>query len=157
MKHYVAAIVRRPAPLSNERGRSTKTTAVVPAIWASPIGRRDFLPHCGLPKRQGNFRQTWRVAVAYQERGLHRDASGDHIGAAEDFAHAIRVGPPNPALHYLRGVALLHADNRQAAVVAFESGLKLDPNNAALRSLVHDYGTAPVRSVVDRVPATTSR
>jgi len=81
----------------------------------------------------GAYRDGWE---AYQERGIQRDSAGDHLGAAEDFAHAIRIGPPNPALHYLRGVALLHADDPQGAAAEFEAGLKLDPDNAALRHLL---------------------
>jgi tetratricopeptide (TPR) repeat protein len=74
--------------------------------------------------------------VAYQQRGIERAAAGDHIGAAEDFAHAIRIGPPNPALHYLRGVTLLRAANPVEAAAEFEAGLKLDPHNATLQSLL---------------------
>jgi hypothetical protein len=36
--------------------------------------------------------------TAHQDRGIQRDAKGDHLGAAADFAEAIRIGPPNPAL-----------------------------------------------------------
>jgi hypothetical protein len=73
---------------------------------------------------------------AYQYRGIKRDAAGDHIGAAADFARAIRVGPANPALHFLRGVAMLHAAAPHEAAVEFEKGLKLDPNNATLQGLL---------------------
>jgi tetratricopeptide (TPR) repeat protein len=71
---------------------------------------------------------------AYQNRGIKRDAAGDHLGAAEDFAYAIRNCPPNTALRFLRGVALLHAADPQGAAAELEAGLKLDPNNATLRS-----------------------
>ena len=73
---------------------------------------------------------------AYQDRGIKRDAAGDHIGAAADFARAIGVAPANPALHFLRGVALLHAAAPQEAAMEFEQGLKLDPNNATLQVLL---------------------
>jgi hypothetical protein len=73
---------------------------------------------------------------AYQDRGIKRDAASDHIGAAADFARATRVGPASPALHFLRGVALLHAAAPQEAAVEFEQGLKLDPNNATLQGLL---------------------
>lgn len=73
---------------------------------------------------------------AYQYRGIKRDAAGDHRGGAADFARAIRVGPANPALHFLRGVALLHAAAPHEAAVEFEQGLKLDPNNATLQALL---------------------
>jgi Flp pilus assembly protein TadD len=72
----------------------------------------------------------------YQGRGIERDAMGDHLGAAEDFAHALRLAPPNPALHFLRGVALLHGADSRGAAAEFQAGLNLDPNNATLRSLL---------------------
>lgn len=73
---------------------------------------------------------------AYQQRGIERDAAGDHLGAAADFAHAVRIGPPNTALHYLRGVALLHAGNAVGAAGEFERGLKLEPTNPTLAQLL---------------------
>ena len=78
-------------------------------------------------------RTAWE---AHQERGIQRDADGDHLGAAADFAEAIRIAPANPALHYLRGVALLHAADRQGATAEFETILKLEPNNTAVRGLL---------------------
>ncbi len=72
---------------------------------------------------------------SYQRRGAEREEVGDHLGAAEDFAHAIRIGPPNTALRFQRGVALLHAGEREKAVVEFSAGLDLDPQNVALRNL----------------------
>jgi tetratricopeptide (TPR) repeat protein len=74
--------------------------------------------------------------VASQERGIQREAAGDHLAAAEEFAQAIRMAPPNPALHYLRGLALLHAGDRLGAVTEFEAGLKLDPENPTLGALL---------------------
>jgi tetratricopeptide (TPR) repeat protein len=75
---------------------------------------------------------------AYQQRGIERDAAGDHAGAADDFSHAIRIGPPNAALRYLRGIALLHANEPQQAASEFEEGLKLEPNNLTLRTLLQE-------------------
>jgi hypothetical protein len=72
----------------------------------------------------------------YQDRGNRRDAWGNHRGAARDFAVAIQIGPPNPALHFLRGCALLQTADRQGAAAEFEAGLKLDPDNNELRSLL---------------------
>jgi tetratricopeptide (TPR) repeat protein len=82
---------------------------------------------------------------AFQDRGIQRDAEGDYLGAAADFAEAIRIGPPNAALHFLRGVALVHAGDRRGATSEFGLGLKLDPGNASLRSLRDAYGPAQKR------------
>jgi tetratricopeptide (TPR) repeat protein len=81
--------------------------------------------------------------TAYQQRAIERDAAGDYLGAAQDLAHAIRNGPPNAALHYLRGIALLHAINSAEAATEFEAGLKLDPRNAALQHLLNQIQGAP--------------
>src|SRR5262249_26669091 len=75
----------------------------------------------------------------YQDRGIQRDAAGGHFGAAEDLAQAIRVGPANPALHCLRGMALLRAGDLQDAATEFEAGQKLDPNNIMFRGLLDSY------------------
>ena len=75
----------------------------------------------------------------YQASGIQRGSDGDYAGAAEDFAHAIRIGPPNASLHFLRGVALVNAGEWRGAVAEFKSGLKLDPTNAALRGLIDTY------------------
>ena len=91
--------------------------------------------------------------IKFQDRGIQRDAEGDHLGAAAEFAEAIRIGPPNAALHFLRGVALIHAGDQQGAVSEFKLGLKLDPNNASLRTLVSAYrpARAPVSAIRTRL------
>jgi Flp pilus assembly protein TadD len=78
----------------------------------------------------------------FRDRGIQRDAEGDYFGAAADFAEAIRIGPPNGALHLLRGIALAHAGDRQRATEEFELCLKIDPTNGTLRSLVERYRSA---------------
>jgi hypothetical protein len=92
-------------------------------------------PFMGFYKLVTGYLESW---TAYQDRGIRRDAKGDHLGAAADFAEAIRIGPPNPALHFLRGVALMHAVDPQGAAAEFEAGLKLDPDNATLCSLLDE-------------------
>lgn len=74
---------------------------------------------------------------AYQQRGIERSDGGDYRGAADDFAVAIRIGPPNAMLHHLRGAALLHAGDFSAAAAEFESGLQLEPANKILALLLH--------------------
>jgi hypothetical protein len=88
------------------------------------------------------FDDRWK---ALRDRGIQRDAEGDYLGAAADFAEAIRIGPPNSALHFLRGVALSHAADERGAASEFELVLKIDPNNASLRSLVDAYRHALVQ------------
>lgn len=99
------------------------------ALQAAEVGR-DIPPNL----------DSW---IAYQQRAIERDAAGDYLGAAQDLAHAIRNGPPNPALHYLRGVALLRAAHSADAAIEFEAGLKLDPHNAALKSLLSQVRAVP--------------
>jgi tetratricopeptide (TPR) repeat protein len=61
---------------------------------------------------------------------------GDLAGAVEDYSEAIRVGPPNTALFYLRGTARLELGDGPGAAEDFRAGLKLDPNNPTLRQLL---------------------
>jgi tetratricopeptide (TPR) repeat protein len=86
--------------------------------------------------RAGILEQPLPTWQAYQERGIRRSQSGDHLRAAEDFASAIRLGPANTALHYMRGVALLNANYKPEAAKEFERGLKLEPANPALAHLL---------------------
>ena len=72
----------------------------------------------------------------YQTRGIQRQTKGDYPGAAEDFGVAIRIGPVNTALHFLRGTALLQAGDAAEAAAEFAKGLKLEPENPTLRQLL---------------------
>ena len=74
--------------------------------------------------------------IAYQSRGIERQKKGDYRGAASDFSMAIRIGPTNTALHFLKGTALLQGGEPAGAEVEFEKGLKLDPANKTLRQLL---------------------
>jgi tetratricopeptide (TPR) repeat protein len=103
----------------------------------------------GAPYRERGFDQVLAEArkglggepplaswVAYQTRGLEREKNGDYLGAARDFGAAIRAGPTNTALHFLRGNALLKAEKPAEAAMEFEKGLKIEPGNATLRQLL---------------------
>ena len=97
------------------------------------VGFMALIPVIELYKLFSGILTDW---VAYQERGIRREAAGRYFAAADDFARAIQLAPPNPALHFFRGNALLRAGVPQEAAVEFEAGLKLDPNNVTLRSLL---------------------
>jgi tetratricopeptide (TPR) repeat protein len=75
------------------------------------------------------------AAVAFQQKADTKRTKGDLPGAIKDYGEAIRVGPPNTALYYLRGTALLELGNPSAASEDFETGLKLDPVNTTLLRL----------------------
>jgi tetratricopeptide (TPR) repeat protein len=83
----------------------------------------------------GDDVRVLREASAAQSRG-------NFAAAAADFARAIRIGPPNTALHYLRGAALLHAEEFPAAAKEFESGLQLEPANKILAQLLQQARSA---------------
>jgi len=74
--------------------------------------------------------------IAYQNRGNERVGQGNLEGAVEDYSQAIRLGPPNAALNYLRGTTRLRLDQFALAAQDFEAGLKLDPSNATLKQLL---------------------
>jgi hypothetical protein len=77
---------------------------------------------------------------AYQKRGIERDAAGDHAGAADDFLHAIRIGPP---------VALLDANEPQQAASEFEAGPKLETMWTVLSTRYFPRGGGPRTPAVD--------
>jgi tetratricopeptide (TPR) repeat protein len=139
----------RTASAAMRRGEQETSEAAFARAKAIDDADRRRAAEMGVAYREPGFATTLRIAEAggellpnlanwqaYQDRGNQREAAGDHVGAADDFAHAIRIGPPNTALRYLRGVALLHAGETHQAATEFEVGLKLDPYNAALRTLL---------------------
>ncbi len=44
------------------------------------------------------------------------------LGAIKDYSEAIKVGPPNTALYFLRGTAHLEAGELAGAIADFEAG-----------------------------------
>ena len=103
----------------------------------------------GVPFREKGFESLLALAragkdiaprlsdwVAYQNRGNERVGQGNLEGAVEDYSQAIRLGPPNAALHFLRGTTRLRLEQFALAAQDFEAGLKLDPTNAALKQLL---------------------
>jgi tetratricopeptide (TPR) repeat protein len=77
----------------------------------------------------------------YQARGNDRLAKGLLKDAGEDYSQAIRLGPPNTALFFLRGTTRLRLEQFKEAMVDFEAGLKLDPKNATLQQLLEQART----------------
>jgi hypothetical protein len=109
----------------------------------------------GAPYRERGFDQVMADArrglggepqlgswIDYQTRGMKRSKAGDHLGAAADFDKAIRMGPPNTALHFLKGTALLAGGVFAEAAGEFERGLKLEPENKTLQSLLRQSSAA---------------
>lgn len=103
----------------------------------------------GVPFREKGFESVLALAragkeigprlsdwIAYQNRGNERAAQGNLEGAVEDYSKAIKLGPPNTALHYLRGTSRLRLEQFAQAAEDFEAGLKLDPSNATLKQLL---------------------
>ncbi|HEV2101039.1 MAG TPA: tetratricopeptide repeat protein [Stellaceae bacterium] len=76
------------------------------------------------------------AAVELQHAGDAKRAQGDVAGAIADYSEAIKVGPPNTALYFLRGTARLQAGALTGAAADFEAGLKLDPTNVTLAQLL---------------------
>jgi len=139
----VAAL--REASAARKRGETTAADAAIArAVTLHEADRRSYA-ELDVPYRETGFDRmlaevkagvelesplpTWQ---AYQERGIARSDAGDYVGAANDFASAVRIGPEKTVLHFLRGVALLRAGNAVGAAGEFERGLKLEPTNPAL-------------------------
>ena len=108
----------------------------------------------GVPFREAVFEEALRKAQsgrdlaprlaswdAYQARGMQRAKDGDYRGAADDFTLAIRKGPPNTALFFLRGTTRLQIPDYLGAIEDFEAGIRLEPNNKTLRTLLDQART----------------
>lgn len=125
----------------------------------------------GVPYREAGFDDALRAAQAgqdldraprlasweaYQDRGRQRVKEGDYRGADEDFTQAIRMGPPNTALFFLRGTTRLEIPDYAGAIEDFEAGIKLDPNNKTLRMLLDQARTKLARQKASSRPAETN-
>jgi tetratricopeptide (TPR) repeat protein len=112
-------------------------------------GDRRRFAELGVPQRESGFEAALQRARAgekqvanlgdwrdYQSRGMERVDRGDVLGAIEDYTRAIHTGPPNAALHFLRGTARLRVPDFSGAIEDFEAGLKLDPMNSSLKQLL---------------------
>ncbi len=75
-------------------------------------------------------------AVELQHMADAKRAQGDVAGAIADYSKAIKVGPPNPALYFLRGTARLQNGELAGAAADFDAGLDLDPANVTLAQLL---------------------
>lgn len=109
----------------------------------------------GLPYHEVSFAEAVRKALesgyvyqslqnweGYQERGNKRRTDGDMAGAVADYTEAIKRGPPNTALYFLRGTARSELKDYTGAVEDFEAGLKLEPSNATLKALLEKASIA---------------
>ena len=72
----------------------------------------------------------WTV---FQERGLEKIKSGDLEGAVVDFTQAIKNGPKNNALYYMRGTTLAKLKKYRLAIRDLKSILKDEPNNETVK------------------------
>jgi len=118
------------------------------AIAIHEADRRRF-SELGVPFRESGFEGALQRAregeelaptlsdwQAYQARGNERANRGNLRGALEDYSHAIRIGPPNPALHFLRGTTRLRMSDFPGAIQDFEAGLKFQPKNPTFLELL---------------------
>jgi hypothetical protein len=149
----------RAASAARKRGDAGAADATIASAVALHEADRRQYAALGVPNRETGFDRmlaefkagvelepplpTWQ---GYQERGIARSDSGDYVGAADDFGMAIRIGPVNTALYFLRGVALLHAGKPARAAADFASGLKLEPSNPALAQLLRQARSAEDRT-----------
>lgn len=72
----------------------------------------------------------WTV---FQERGLEKIKNGDLEGAVVDFTQAIKNGPKNNALYYMRGTTLAKLKKYGLAIRDLKSILKDEPNNETVK------------------------
>ncbi|KAJ6574632.1 hypothetical protein B0H19DRAFT_1254311 [Mycena capillaripes] len=73
-------------------------------------------------------------AIYYSNRAAAYSSKGDHLSAVNDAEHAITIDPKFVKAYHRLGHAQYSLADFKAAADAFERGLKLDPNNAGLKS-----------------------
>jgi lipoprotein NlpI len=132
--YYLRGITRNER--GNHAGAIEDYDAVLkldPGNATVPILRQQSVEAAKLAelKRQG-VPYDWQ---SYQERGNKRRASGDLAGASADFSEAIKLGPPNTALFYLRGITRAELGDHVGAIKDFDAVLKLDPGNVTVPGL----------------------
>jgi tetratricopeptide (TPR) repeat protein len=76
-------------------------------------------------------------AALLQRKAEEAKSAGDLKKAIRLYGDALREVPYNAALYFLRGTALLEADQPQDAARDFVAGLQLDPGNQTLTFLMH--------------------
>jgi serine/threonine-protein kinase len=74
-------------------------------------------------------------AAFLQREADEKRKNGDLSGAIALYDEALAMGPPNTALLFLRGTALLEIGEPAGAAQDFAAGLRVDPGNATLQSL----------------------
>jgi peptidoglycan/LPS O-acetylase OafA/YrhL len=82
------------------------------------------------------FAYVWPRSVDLQSRGMRAAASGHYADAIDLYTRAMALSSDTAALRFLRGSALLATSKFQAAAIDFRMGLKLDPGNVTLTSLL---------------------
>src|SRR5207248_3426157 len=87
------------------------------------------------PTRTLQVAEDAQQAEALQAVGDLLRVRGDLPAAIRAYGAAIRVGPSNTALYYLRGSTRLQLGDNAGAIEDFDAGLKLDPQNATLQGL----------------------
>jgi tetratricopeptide (TPR) repeat protein len=89
--------------------------------------------------------------IAYQDRGNARLANGKPAEAIEDFSRAIEIGPPNPALYFLRGTTRMTLEQFDLAAEDFIAGLAIDPSNPTLQALLKQAQAKAAESHVSKM------
>jgi len=72
--------------------------------------------------------------VYYSNRAAAYSSKGDHLSAIGDAEQAIAVDPNFVKAYHRLGHAQFSLEDFKAAAASFERGLKLDPQNAGLKS-----------------------
>ncbi|CAK5279918.1 unnamed protein product [Mycena citricolor] len=85
-------------------------------------------------------------AIYYSNRAAAYSSKGDHLSAVGDAEKAISVDPSFVKAYHRLGHAQYSLLDFRAAADAFERGLKLEPNNAGLKS---GYENSKARIVPD--------
>jgi tetratricopeptide (TPR) repeat protein len=75
-----------------------------------------------------NIEKGTKVAIAYYNRGVIKDKSGDKEGAMKDYNRSIELNPDYPVAYYNRGILKDNAGDKAGAVNDYNRAIELKPD-----------------------------
>jgi hypothetical protein len=108
----------------------------VPSLPPDHSSARKEQARSNLEANEAAWQEIVQSAARLQRQADAMRERGDLLGAIRGYGAAIESGPPNTALYYLRGTVRLEVGDKAGAIKDFEHGLRLDPNNDALKCML---------------------
>jgi Flp pilus assembly protein TadD len=80
-------------------------------------------------------------ATGYANKGLFLAKTGDLKNAEKNLKKALRLNARHPAAAYNLGVVYMNTGRRSLAVAVWRHGIKYNPNDTKLRSVMNSLNT----------------